>query len=44
MVIEILCKDTDDTGVSDEIGGVECRISVRLDSQDSIQNPSNYTT
>jgi hypothetical protein len=40
QVIEWLYKNTDNTGVSDEIGGVECMLlieSARGDAKDSIQ-------
>jgi hypothetical protein len=44
QVIELLYKNTDNTGVSDEIGGVKCSRSARDSAKDSIQNLSNYLT
>lgn len=44
QVIELSYKITDNTGVSDEIGGVKCSRSARDSAKDSIQNLSNYLT
>jgi hypothetical protein len=44
LVIEQLYKNTDDNGVSNEIGGSEWSKHVRANAKDSIQNVSNYLT